>query len=504
MNPPFSVVAACREALRRRRLPASRLGACAAARGRAPRRDHRRTMSDPTSPAGATASCGCRNGGRVVFSAAIAGQAYARHGTTMETRLTVIDRVPAEDPRRFPPSPGMAADCRRAARPGDPRWCRRARPPSAPAPPRPRVSIRHGSRRSRGPRRIAPHRRFRVRRATSRAPSNSPTRPRDWAPAERGRLTAALYEGYALQSIAHRRARSRIRPSSCSRPRWPSVAPPRPSYRPHLPPRLVEGGLLSDAQLESVDLCRRSACRPSRRVLHRRRDLRRRRRRARRRATGAVRFRRGWFLGDGTGAGKGRQVAGDHSRQLAARAAAARVWISKSDKLIEDAAARLVGARQASAPIIVPLVALPPGHADPPRRRHPVHDLRDAAHAGRTRAKSSPRPADRRLARPRISTASSCSTKRMPWPNAAGDKGERGDKTPSQQGRAGLRLQHALPDARILYVSATGATTVHNLAYAAAARPLGQRRFSVRDPRRVRRRDRGAAASPRWRCWRAI
>src|SRR6266849_302157 len=50
--------------------------------------------------------------------------------------------------------------------------------------------------------------------------------------------------------------------------------------------------------------------------------------------------------------------------------------------------------------------------------------------------------------------------------NAAGGKGERGDQAPSQQGRAGLRLQHALPDARVLYVSATGATTVHNLAYA--------------------------------------
>ena len=36
----------------------------------------------------------------------------------------------------------------------------------------------------------------------------------------------------------------------------------------------------------------------------------------------------------------------------------------------------------------------------------------------------------------------------------------------SQQGRAGLRLQHALPDARVVYVSATGATNVHNLAYA--------------------------------------
>ena len=51
--------------------------------------------------------------------------------------------------------------------------------------------------------------------------------------------------------------------------------------------------------------------------------------------------------------------------------------------------------------------------------------------------------------------------------NAAGDKSERGEKKPSQQGQAGLRLQHALHDARILYVSATGATTVQNLAYAA-------------------------------------
>jgi hypothetical protein len=50
--------------------------------------------------------------------------------------------------------------------------------------------------------------------------------------------------------------------------------------------------------------------------------------------------------------------------------------------------------------------------------------------------------------------------------NAAGGKSERGDRAPSQQGQAGLRLQHALPDARILYVSATGATTVENLAYA--------------------------------------
>ena len=53
-------------------------------------------------------------------------------------------------------------------------------------------------------------------------------------------------------------------------------------------------------------------------------------------ADNAVRFRRGWFMGDGTGAGKGRQVAGillDNWLKGRRRA----VWISKSDKLIEDA-----------------------------------------------------------------------------------------------------------------------------------------------------------------------
>ena len=50
--------------------------------------------------------------------------------------------------------------------------------------------------------------------------------------------------------------------------------------------------------------------------------------------------------------------------------------------------------------------------------------------------------------------------------NAAPAKGERGDQAASQQGKAGLRLQHAMPDARVLYVSATGATSVQNLAYA--------------------------------------
>ena len=45
-----------------------------------------------------------------MFSAAVDGRVYARHGTNVETRLTVIDRVPADDPAAFPTSPGMAGD----------------------------------------------------------------------------------------------------------------------------------------------------------------------------------------------------------------------------------------------------------------------------------------------------------------------------------------------------------------------------------------------------------
>ena len=49
-----------------------------------------------------------------------------------------------------------------------------------------------------------------------------------------------------------------------------------------------------------------------------------------------VRFRRGWMLGDGTGCGMGRQVAGVIlDRWLKGRKRA--LWLSQSDKLLEDA-----------------------------------------------------------------------------------------------------------------------------------------------------------------------
>ena len=45
-----------------------------------------------------------------MFSAAIDGRVYAKHGTAVDTRLTVIDRGPAEDVASLPASVGIARD----------------------------------------------------------------------------------------------------------------------------------------------------------------------------------------------------------------------------------------------------------------------------------------------------------------------------------------------------------------------------------------------------------
>ena len=50
--------------------------------------------------------------------------------------------------------------------------------------------------------------------------------------------------------------------------------------------------------------------------------------------------------------------------------------------------------------------------------------------------------------------------------NAVAMKGKRGTKKPSQQAINGVNLQNELPDARVVYVSATGATEISNLSYA--------------------------------------
>lgn len=64
----------------------------------------------PDNPAWTASWTRLHERGRVVFSAAVDGSVYAKHGTTMPTRLTVIDKLPADDPAVFPTAIGVAPD----------------------------------------------------------------------------------------------------------------------------------------------------------------------------------------------------------------------------------------------------------------------------------------------------------------------------------------------------------------------------------------------------------
>ena len=109
MNPPFSAMAPCRSPHGRRRAP--------------PRRSALARLADggrlvaitganfaPDNPAWTDAFVRLQERGRVVFSAAIDGAVYAKHGTTIDTRLTVIDKQPADERDVFP---GVAWGSRR-------------------------------------------------------------------------------------------------------------------------------------------------------------------------------------------------------------------------------------------------------------------------------------------------------------------------------------------------------------------------------------------------------
>ncbi|MDE4142168.1 strawberry notch-like NTP hydrolase domain-containing protein [Phaeobacter gallaeciensis] len=390
----------------------------------------------------------------------IPGHVYRKLGTTVETQLMVFDKV-QEDVEFVRP----AVDDLDAARQlvDDIAATR----PVAPLV-KTSVQARRGSRRVGVP--IAPKRTI-VQAASAKSKSHAAVplaftclaTPRENTP------VSEIYARYRPQRIEITGAQEHPTPLVESIA-MASVAPPVPSNEAasdlRLPGRLIEGGHLSEAQLETIlmandahgrDLPGRFTIDEDQTRMTRADD-----------DPDARAYRLGYFLGDGTGCGKGRECAGlILVNWLAGRRKA--VWISKSASLIEDAVRDWTDLGGSPADI-QPLSKWKP---DQPISMGDgilfvtYATLRSAGKCGTTRLSQvlgwMGEGFDGVLAFDEAHAMQ----------NAAGSDAGRGVK-PSQQGMAGLRLQLAAPRARVFYVSATGATSVQNLAYASRLGLWGQ------------------------------
>jgi protein-L-isoaspartate O-methyltransferase len=385
--------------------------------------------------------------GAVIGRIALPSRGFVKHGTSVETGLLIVDRTDAagglppviegEDP-----AAAIAAILTLPERHG--------------ARPRVRTEVdvqAFLSPRDRRP--AAPARRLAL--LAGAAPLSYAVRP--WRGEGRD---VGLYQAHDLARIVLPDPRPHPSLLVESGP-MASVALPAPSYRPILPPSLRDEGRISDAQTETVIHAGEAhgLHLPGRwRTIEGLPEMAL----ARDEDEDAVAVRRGFFLGDGTGCGKGRQIAAviaDNMAQGRVRA----LWLSRNDALLEDAR-RDWAAIGGGAHDLVPLSSWKQGEAirlDRGILFTTYATLRQPARGAR------PSRLDQIVAwlGEDFDGVIAFDEAHAMANAAGGGKGARGVKKASLQGMAGLALQNRLPDARVIYVSATGATSPENLAYAA-------------------------------------
>ena len=271
-------------------------------------------------------------------------------------------------------------------------------------------------------------------------------------------LKDALYESYRPQRLIIKDALPH--PSLlCESSALALVSPPAPTYKPYLPQHIVTQGLLSEAQLESVIYAGQahSELLSGSYLVD---DSLDNVTVAANNEEKALRYRKGWFLGDGTGSGKGRQVAGiilDNWCQGRKKA----IWISKSSALIEDAR-RDWCALGGSENDIIDLGNIKLGDPIPFSQGvlFATYSTLRSQKGGKSRLKQIIEWAGIEF------SGAIAFDECHAMGNAMALEGKLGMVKASMQGIVGLRLQNALPLARVIYVSATGATKVSNLSYA--------------------------------------
>ncbi|MFB9049159.1 strawberry notch-like NTP hydrolase domain-containing protein [Sphingobium indicum] len=234
-----------------------------------------------------------------------------------------------------------------------------------------------------------------------------------------------------------------------------SIAAPMPETVPQLPDGLVAKGLLSAAQAETLIYAASAHARD----LPGRFEPEDKGCSLKASAEGQT-YRQGYFLGDGTGAGKGRQV-GSVILDRWVRGERRHIWVSKNEALLEDA--RRDWAALGGLPIdIQPLASWKLGTSIA-MREGILFVTYPTLRSGRNDVTR----LDQILAWAGDDfDGVIVFDEAHAMANAAGGEGSRGKVKGSEQGIAGVRLQNLLPRARVLYASATGASDVNNLAYA--------------------------------------
>ncbi len=257
------------------------------------------------------------------------------------------------------------------------------------------------------------------------------------SPKKAAKRDNGIFAGYTPTKLTVKNAKSHpadiVESSAMS-----AVSAPVLTYKPNIPQELIDSGKLSDIQLESISYAGQAF--------------------EQKLPNGQ---RKGFFIGDGTGVGKGRQIAGvilDNFNHGGKKA----LWISQASGLVEDARRDWKGLGGDAGDVL---------QYDDVKKKKAGLGAYDKGILFTTYNMLGAPTGEKHLKAITDWLGKDFDgvivfDEAHNMSNIAPTKGARGKKDPAKRAQRGVELQRMLPNARVLYASATGATNVNNLLYA--------------------------------------